>query len=58
VTTLSGAGAEEFIFGFSNSAGDTRQLILEVVPEPASMALLGTGLLMGAYKARRRARRG
>ena len=56
IVTLNGQGVEEFVFG--NSGQFVRQLIVEAeavpVPEPSSLFLLGTGLLAGVRRWRRR----
>ncbi len=58
VTSLSGL-SDQFIFGFTGS-GNVRELRLNVepvIPEPATLVLLGSGLLFGAAGARMRRRR-
>ena len=56
IVTLNGQGVEEFVFG--NSGQFVQQLIVEAeavpVPEPSSLFLLGTGLLAGVRRWRRR----
>jgi large repetitive protein len=44
ITTLDTTSADEYIFGFSNGPR-TVQLVVTAVPEPASLVLMGTGLV-------------
>lgn len=45
VTTLGNAPMSEFVFGYTNDLSYTRQLVLNPVPEPTTMLLLGSGLI-------------
>lgn len=53
ITTLGTLGSE-FVFGFTTAPSnpDVRQLEFSTVPEPATIALLGLGVVLGVHRRR------